>query len=346
MGVDGVNGGSNPVPVTLNLPENLNEVQQQALDELGPIIDLYESLKTTDIIRVDDDGKVKFNLEDLPELDEADLEDLESIFTDLEELIALLQAEQDEETIAATKARIDSLKGQLKSNHDKTMAKLTDAIDQMKKQEASALANKILGWLGAIVAVVVAAVMCLTVGGSVAAVAVIAAVVGLATQVMNETGAMEKITKAIAKALMENEGMDKAKAEAVAAGILAGIQIAISVALMVGGGFASAGAQAEKLTDAAIKALKIGMLVTNSVMAAASISSSIAATVINYIAQMKQAEVTEMQAILLQLQTLLEQESEDLKQLLEKLQECFGDIVELLESKQETLNKIGDEIAS
>lgn len=344
MAIDGINI-QNPVqqpPVAA-----ANEAQvQQAVAEIAPLFGSNPSVSVQETKRVDD-LQAKRDLSDIPELDDADAALLDGVTADLEALIALLQAEQDEKSIEATKARIESLKGQMTAHHEQTMQKVSESIDEIKKQEKASLANKILGWLGAVFAVVVAVALVCTVGGAAAAFAAVGAAIALATMTLTETGVMDKLAKAISQSLKEQHpNWSKAACDAWAQGILAGVQIALSVVCLVGGGAGSAGTGLVRVSDAVMKGVKIGMTVANSAMGAAGLVSSAVSTSVNYKASEKQSEVTEMQQLLVQLQALLDEESDDLKVLLAQLNDALGALIELLESKQETLNDISRHIGA
>ena len=344
MAIDGINI-QNPVQQPQTPAPNEAQVQQ-VVAEVAPLFGSNPSVSVQETKRVDD-LQAKRDLSDIPELDDADAALLDGVTADLEALIALLQAEQDEKSIEATKARIESLKGQMTAHHEQTMKKVSESIDEIKKQEKASLANKILGWLGAVFAVVVAVALVCTVGGAAAAFAAVGAAIALATMTLTETGVMDKLAKAISQSLKEQHpDWSKAACDAWAQGILAGVQIALSVICLVGGGAASAGTGLVRVSDAVMKGVKIGMTVANSAMGAAGLASSAASTAINYKASEKQSEVTEMQQLLVQLQAMLDEESDDLKVLLAQLNDALGALIELLESKQETLNDISRHIGA
>lgn len=345
MAIDGVNNQQQPIQAA-QVPVANEEKIQEVVAEIAPLFGTDSSVNVQETKRVDDLAK-KRELSDVPEIDDPDLELLAGMAADLEALIALLQAEQDEKTIEATKARIESMKGQLEANHEQTMKKVDESIDEIKKQEKAALANKILGWLGAAIAVVVAVALVCTVGGAPAAFAAIGAAIGMATMTLAETGVTDKLVKAISESIQKDHpDWSKEACDAWAQGIVAGVQIALSVACIVGGGAGSAGTGLIKVSDAVMKGMKIGMTITNSAMAGASVITSSYATSVNYQAAKKEADVTEMQALLVQLQTMLDQETEDLKELLTLLNDALGALIELLESKQETLNTISQHIGA
>ena len=344
MGIEGISNPSVQQPIQRTA---VNETQvQQAVAEIAPLFGSGQSVNVQETRRVEGSA-VKRELTDIPELDDADAALLSGISADLEALIALLQAEQDEKAVQATRTRIESLKGQMQAHHEQTMNKVNESIEEIKKQEKSALANKILGWLGAVVAVVVAVAMVCTVGGAAAGFAVAGAAIGLASMALSEAGVTDKIVKAISESIKnDHPEWSKAACDAWAQGIMAGIQIALSIACLAGGSFASAGSGVVQVSDAVMKGVRVGMTVTNSALGAAGLASSAAATAINYQAAEKQSEVTDMQQLLVQLQTMLDQESDDLKVLLEQLNNALASVIELLESKQETLNDISRQIGA
>ena len=344
MGIEGINNPAVQQPVQQPVA---NEAQvQQAVAEIAPLFGSGQSVSVQETRRVENAATVR-NLVDIPELDDADAALLAGVSADLEALIALLQAEQDEKAVQATRTRIESLKGQLQAHHEQTMNKVNESIDEIKKQEKSALANKILGWLGAVFAVVVAVALVCTVGGAAAGFAVVGAAIGLAAMTLQETGVTDKIVKAISESIKnDHPEWSKAACDALAQGIMAGIQIALSISCLVGGGFASAGTGLVQVSDAVMKGVRVGMTVANTAMATAGLASSAAATAINYEAAEKQSEVTDMQQLLVQLQTLLDQESDDLKVLIAQLNDALASVIELLESKQETLNSISQQIGA
>ncbi len=344
MAIEGISSQAVQPPVQQPVEDEAQV--QQAVAEIAPLFGSGQSVSVQETRRVDV-ASAKRELSDIPELDDADASALAGVSADLEALIALLQAEQDEKMVEATKARIDSMKGQLKAHHEQTMNKVNESIDEIKKQEKSALANKILGWLGAVFAVVVAVALVCTVGGAAAAFAVVGAAIGLASMTLSETGVTDKIVKAIAESIKsDHPDWSKAACDAWAQGIMAGVQIALSIACLAGGSFASAGTGIVQVSDAVMKGVRVGMTVSNAAMGAAGLASSAAATAINYRAAEKQADVTSMQQLLVQLQTLLDQESDDLQVLLAQLNDALSAVIELLESKQSTLNDISQHIGA
>ena len=168
MSVEGVNNTSQTQqayidPSLMPTEENLQKVIEEVATLFGGENSVIVEERT---VNGNVHGKEHKKVIEVPELDEEEIALLEGIAEDLEALIALLTAEQDEKTIEATKKRIESLKAQLDAHHKYTMGKVDESLTEMKKQEKAALANKIFGWLGVALSVIMAAAMVLTVGGA------------------------------------------------------------------------------------------------------------------------------------------------------------------------------------
>lgn len=349
MSVEGIN--STPQTQQTYVDPSLMPTEENLQKIVEEVVALFGTESSVIVEERPDNGNVhgKGNKKviEVPELDEEEIKLLEGIAADLEALIALLTAEQDEETIAATKKRIESLKAQLEAHHNYTMGKVKESMAEMKKQEKAALANKILGWLGVVASVFMAVAMVLTVGGAAAGLAVAGAVLGVAMQTLSETGAMEKLTKAISDSIKEDHpDWSRESCDALAQGVVAGIGFVMSIGLLIGGNYASAGTGLINVTEATMKTVRTAMLVTGLITQGANLITSGVSTGINYSAQKKNAEVTETQELLLKLQTLLEQENADLEQIIQALNDAFDTVIELLESKQDTLNDISANIGA
>lgn len=330
----------NPGMVETPISETIEEIQPILADGINVISDTGRTRA------VEGDKKI-VDLQELPDLDEPDASLLKNIVQDLESVIALLQAEQDEKSLESMKQRLESLKSQIEQHHTDTLNKVNKSIDEMSKQEKAAKVNKILGWLGVAVSLIVAAAMVLTVGGAAAGFAVAGAVLGAAMQTLNETGAMEKMVKNLAESLHETfPSLDRDTCNAIAQVAVAALTIGISIALAICSGGASAGNGLLNVTQATQKTVQTAMMIANLAMSSLNLISSGVSSVVNYDAQKAQADVTEMQKFLTELNTLIEQENKDIEELLAKLQDVFANIVDLLQSKQDVLNDINFHIGA
>ncbi len=99
-----------------------------------------------------------------------------------------------------------------------------------------------------------------------------------------------------------------------------------------------------KLSQTAAKVMRLAMNVGNGVMQTASLATTAATTATGYMAGRAQADSTEAQAVLQKLQKFLEESEEDLQAILEQIANTGSQLLELLESKTDTLNKINQEI--
>lgn len=280
------------------------------------------------------------NATSVPELDEAD--EAQANQADLEALVAYLQMDMDEKMSETQAKRINSLKSQLENAHETQMSKIEKSIKEAREQEKAAKAQKAMGWLSAIFAVVVAVVVTVCTGGAAAGFAIAGAAIALGSQIMSETGATKAICKAIANSLREQHpNLSKAEADAAAQGILGGIELVLGLACGIGGGLASAGKAA---ATTAARVVKIATTASQITLQTGNAATTAASTAINYKAGMAQADATESQAYLNKINKLLEECEDDLQTILEQLTSAGTELLDLLESKTDTENKITQEI--
>ena len=284
------------------------------------------------------DGTVKTrDVTAAPELDEEMLDSEEKLASDLESLIAKLQVETDSEQLAAAKKRLETLKDSYKPAHEGRMKKIDKSITEMKKAEDAAKAKKALGWLGVVFSAVVATVVPIATGGLAAGLAWAGFAVALTSAILDQTGASAKITKAIANSLQSSHpGWSKAQCEAVAGGIYGGIFMVLGLATAIGGGFAGG------LTGTVQKVAQVA----GYVMQAANYTTSGVATAFNYESGMSQADVTETQAILKKIEKAIEDCEDELNELLQQLMDAFNDMMQLIDTKVETQNKMISELGA
>ncbi len=287
----------------------------------------------------------------VPELDAAD--EAKAAKADLEALIAYLKMETDEKTAETQSKRIDSLKGQLEAAHTSQMEKINKSIEEAKKQEAAAKAQKALSWLGAIFAVFVAVVVTVCTGGLAAGFAIAGAALAVSSAVLSTTGATAKIQKWMANTLQEmHPDWSKQDCQAWAQGIFGACELVLGLATSIGGGVSAARAAAQgaagavKISQTAAKVVRLAMNIGNGVMQTANLATTAASTATGYVAGRAQADATEAQEALVKLQKYLEESEDDLQQILEQLANAGSAVLELLESKTDTLNKISQEIGA
>jgi hypothetical protein len=251
----------------------------------------------------------------------------------LEKLVAYLKLDSDERQSEMAKNRIETNKATLENEYETRKAEIQETLDKMDAAERTRKANKVFGWLMTALAVVVAVAACVATGG-IATGAVIGAVIALGCQILNETGAMEKITDGLADGL-QKMGMSKQAAQIVA-------QVAISAVILaasLGAGFAGAGALAEMAKEVAT-AIKVA----TTVVGLASLGSSAAGVYQNYKAGTAQADLTETEKFITQLQQRLKESEEELKKILETLQNAISQVVDILSSATDTSSLIAQNI--
>ena len=288
---------------------------------------------------------------DLPEMEDADME--KALAADLEVLVAYLTMDQDEGQIKLARERLDSLKGRLKSNHDVTMKKLEKAIKEMKKNEQASLAQKIFGWLGVAVALVVAiATTVATVGaGAVGAAAVVAIAcswagfaVAATSAILSETGVDKKVIDAISASIRKDHpDWDKSTCDALGSAVWGGIFLVAGIGCGIG-----TGAALKALGDNVIQRLSDimrGIIASTTILVGVgSIGATIASAVTSYLAGNAQADVTELEAVLQHLQKMIEDNEEDLQKLLQMLSDALSAVLELMNSKTDVLGEINDKM--
>jgi len=289
----------------------------------------------------------------IPALDDpADLKQLEE---DLEKLIAFLQLDEDERQAEMAKARIETQKESMEAEHKERQEKIDKSMKEMEKAAQSRLANRIFGWLGAIVAVAmaVAAVAFTIVTGGAGAVAmgfaIAGAVVAVGSLVMSETGLTDKLTEAIADSL-EKSGLSKKDAQLAAALIVNLSIMAISLGCSIGGMAAGAAAASRAVVDMASMAVRMVKLaqtatsIAGTAVGVGALAAGTAATATGYQSQLAQADLTELEKIMAELQRRLDESEEELNEILEAIQNALGQIAEILASATDTQSEIAGQI--
>lgn len=271
----------------------------------------------------------------VPTLDNPD--DAKAKEVDLEKLIAYLQLENDEKQAQMARERIEVQKDNLESQHNAQMEKIQKSLDEMDKAAKTSLASRIFGWLMAALAVVVAVVACVATGG-VAVGAVVGAVIAVGSMILNETGAMEKITQGLSD-LLQSMGMSKMAADIVAS-------VGLTVALMAASLGSSALSLGTSAANATLRLVQTGLTVANTVIGVGSTITGGIGAVNNYNAGMASAELTETEKFLAQLRQQLEESQEELQAILEQLQNGYQDVLAILNSETDTQKAIAQQLGA
>lgn len=334
--------------------------QPQALQDI--INQAVQVLQNPDTIRaLAERNKVAIR-ELVPEIDDAELEDLSTDMAELEQLMALLTLESDEEQAKVIATRIDAKVKEMETHHEKVLQKVQSAIDEAVRQQEIQEKNKILGWimtaLAVFAAVVAIAATAITGGGSLAIVgcciAGVSALFSLTNQVLDATGVIEKSINSRAEKLAEKKGIsfDAAKKQLmkeyqvgmlVAQCVLALASICFSVASL-----ATAGKAAADIGETAAKVLK-GVRGLQVCLQIASLATSGVSTAnawkLLFVTKEEaklQAELQELKAILEKIQAAIDEEQEALKIVCDQMSDALASVLKVFEADFEGINAIMD----
>ena len=317
---------------SLGISEKATEIVNQALSLLG-----VGGVKvTTPPTRTDATGTPN-GATGVPVLDNP--ADEAAVEANLERLIAFLQLDNDERQAQLAQERIETLKNSLKSEHEGRAKKIQKSLDDMDKAAASQKRNRIFGWLMTALAVVAAVVACVATGGLATGTGV-AAGIALTCQILSETGVMEKLSDKIAEAL-ESMGMDKDTAKIVAQ---VAVTVAVIVAALAAGSIGSAVSTASQSVKAAMDVIQpVLKMVTGYTGLVALVSSGVGAYD-SYQSGMSQADLKETEKFIALLRQKLEESQEELQQILELIQNCIGQLADLLSSSTDTSEEIASKM--
>ena len=275
---------------------------------------------------------------DMPvELDEPVI----TVKVDVARLVALLKMDTDEIQAEESRKQVDMQKGQIAKRNTDRMKKIDKSLAEMDKAARMSIFQKIFGWLTAIVTLVVAIAASVASGG-VATGPLLAAVVGIGLQAMNEAGVTEKLAKELTKAL--EKSMSKHAAAVLSAVIMAAAQI---ILMLAAGGVGELAAVKLNLvrTGAALGALgttKLGMILEGTALGmqlSGIISGGVGAKV-NYDSGMASAELTETESIIRMLQAKMQLTEEGLNEIIKALMNGPEAIARLLESANDASKMI------
>ena len=190
--------------------------------------------------------------------------------------------------------------------------------------------------------VVVAVAACVATGG-IATGAVIGAAIAVGSCILNETGAMDKITDSLAKGL-EKLGLSKEAAQIVAQVAMAVVIMAASIACC---GASAGTAVSNTLNNAQqiAQSIQKGANIAMRAMGLVSVISNGVSAGLNYDASKTQAEVTETSKILAQLQQQLQDCEDELKEILELIQNIYTELVQILSSETDTQKTIAQQMS-
>lgn len=245
--------------------------------------------------------------------------------------------EMNEKGYDFAKDRLNTTKNLNKAHHENTMKDMKKSFEEMDAAAKSNKFSSIFGWLCAAIAVVIAVAVSVASGG-IAVGPAVGALIAIAGCVLNQTGATQKITEAIAKGL-EKLGMSKQAAQITA-------QIAFTVALMVA-------AIACGRIDGVVKLGELGKNIaqlasaiasaTKSIMIGAGVGSALMGgfnAKINYDALMAQKDLIEDDKFMAFITRMLEENSEEIQEILSTMNGVAEETADILSSETDTMNAI------
>ena len=299
--------------------------------------------------------------------------DPKQIEADLSKLIMYLQLDNEERQTEMAKERIDLNKSGLDTEHKDRMKHIDETVKKMKDAEKAAKISRIFGWIGAVLAVVAAAVLTIATGGMAAGFAIAGAAIAVTALTLSETGAMDKIINALADHLQEKYGMSKNDAM-LAASLIVNLSImAAQLGCSIGGmvaGFSAAASAAANATATATKAagdaaktagevsklsanivqlaknMQSGVTIANTAVGAGALASNGVSTYMTHRSEDAKADTTELEKFMTMLQQRLEESQEELQIILQQIQAGIGKIAELISSATDTSDQIARNIGA
>jgi hypothetical protein len=225
----------------------------------------------------------------------------------------------------------------------------------MEKASKSGLLGKIFSWIGAIVGLIAAVAAVIATGGALAAVGLGLAVLAIGMLVMEETGGMDKMMTAM---FGDNE-----KAKMIFQIALMAIMLVASLATM-GTGVAQAAGKlgqfgakmaevatgiskmASESVKLAAKATSIGAGIVTALSAIGGGSAKIASSVQSKEVADTQAKSKELEAWIAKLQTLLQDNQDELEKAMEELMNGNAMIVDMLKSIDQSKGAIAQHMGA
>ena len=298
----------------------------------------------------------------VPVLDNPD--DAKAKEADLTKLIAYLQLDNQERQTEMAKDRIDMQKAGLDTEQKDRMKQIDESIKKMEKAEKAAKISRIFGWIGAALAIAAAVALTIVTGGLAAGFAIAGAVLAVTSLVLNETGAMDKMTEKLADHLQEKYGWDRNKAMLAASliinisimvlqlgcsvgGMVAGIAAAGKAAADAGATGAKVAGEAAKISAATLQTarqVQTGITVANTGVGAVSLGTSALTTYRSFKADSAKADTTELEKFITMLRQRLDESQEELQKILEQIQSGIGKIAELISSATDTSDMIAQKM--
>ena len=343
---------------------SLAALQQQAAElaaspekVVGQLAGLVSGLQSLQVAAGSQGAQDADGAADMPELDAPEVSlDGDEVQANLAKLVAFLQMETDEQQVALAKERIETQKAQLEKTHESQMQKIQESIEAAEKAKKMSFWTRLFSFILAAVAVIAAVVSvatCVATGGAAlpATIAtVMGAVLAVGMVVSNETGLTEKIVDAIAKSLQENFGLNKNESQFWAQMILMAIMLVASIATMGVGMVGGAAASVSQVGQTVQQLLKVGEVVTkvmpyvNAGMQLANATLGAVGSKFNADAGNASADSKEIEKFIVWLQQQLDETSEELQALMDALTRCVSGLAAMIDSEAQTKDEIAGQM--
>ncbi len=298
--------------------------------------------------RTDSSNKTSALFETFPQLAQADVDQkmLVDILKKLE--VDLFQNELNSEGLVI-KIDEDQLQNLTKTNQKK----FGDQLKKIEDRNNASVWSKVFGWLGAILGVVLGVVLAIVsfgTGATAAGVLITASVVlAVVMVIMTSTGAMEKMTQGLAKPLedmLTAFGVDAKQAKRISEMVMQVVVAVVVIAAQITMAVLSGGASTANLASTiAQKVATITMKITNAVLALNQLAATAAQTasgVYNYEALSDLSDTEKDKALLKKIQTLIEDEKDTIKEILDILMATQKNMGSLIKDENDSRGKLAD----
>ncbi|MCX4024666.1 type III secretion system translocon subunit SctE [Endozoicomonas sp. SM1973] len=265
---------------------------------------------------------------------------------------AMLQTMMSQENFAIAKETINTTRQEKKLAAEERMEKLKESMDQQKEAKKGGFFGKLFGWIATAVTAIVGAVLIATGVGAAAGVALIAcAVITGLNQISEETGGW--LQAGVAK-MFQAFGMSEEKAKEAAGWTLMAVSVAAGIAAAVVSGGASVAASFGRLaakiaTDVVAKLVKAIPQITRVVEASLQVATGatqIYSGVKQKFANDSKAEAMDLKAFLLKLQQIMDDESDRIKDILDRILNLASVVNEILSGQQTSNAKLNQRISA
>lgn len=273
-----------------------------------------------------------------------------TVKVDVARLVALLKMDTDEIQAEEARKQVDIQKGQIAKRNTDRMKKIDKSLAEMDKAARMSIFQKIFGWLTALVTLV-AAIAASVASGGVATGPLLAAVVGIGLQALNQAGVTEKLAKELTQAL--EKSMSKHAAAVLSAVIMAAAQIVIMLAAGgIGEGISAIGMKhGLKMVSGADALQKLGEKTIGAILEGTALGMQLAGIVaggvgakVHYDSGMAGAELTGIEGAIRLLQAKMQQTEEGLNEVVRALMNGPENIARLLESANDASKMIAVKI--